>query len=479
MRALPELDQTESPDVVQDARADYVAPSPRAHPSPRAAQSAPASDPKPRPRSVALGHESDRNVRRLRLRDRAGTIRIGDVDFVEDDQPQGGDQNEDRDRKKDGDVEGKDNERSHDDPVETTSPTELSQPATSPNGTTQFATSTLSPNRGTFADSPSEVSEFDPNVTSAPKRDSLSAPSPFQSPASKNGTLPSPATRSAPLSPSLRRGTISTPGSRKATLSPLVRPAFLHPPHVVSDAPRTRRTTFADQAPPPHAHGHANGHGEGHGLGIHSRRAMLRARNGTITSPMTPYSHLPTHAENEPEMMSPSSNGTDLRSPPPAHHKHPHSPHAPHIPHPHMSGHYGPGYSEYRRPRAHTGQGGLPSPFALAAQWGVSHVPAVRRFVGEHEREVAKEEVRPRRMSVYQRVDSDPTQHGTVAAGDASPRDIDEVSLEDDELEQMGGDEYNALVVLSWIVAGHYLLHHAIAFVILAPYSAKVSLIKD
>lgn len=43
----------------------------------------------------------------------------------------------------------------------------------------------------------------------------------------------------------------------------------------------------------------------------------------------------------------------------------------------------------------------------------------------------------------------------------------------------MGGDEYNALVVLSWIVAGHYILHHALAFVILAPYSAKVSLVTN
>ncbi|KAG8719018.1 low affinity potassium transporter [Ceratobasidium sp. 395] len=504
VRALPELtQQTESPSPAEDLRGDYVSPSCRAHPVPRPAHSAPGASARPRPRSLALGHESDRNVRGRPWRERAGTIRAGDVDLVESDQPEGGDQSEDRDKKKYGDVEVRDNESirydipgsdllsstDHTTPVETTSsPTELSQHATSPNGPTQFATSTLSPNRTTFADSPNETSEFDTSAASAPKRDSLSAQSPFATPASKNGTLPSPSIRSAPLSPAQRRGTISTPGSRKATLSPLVRPAFLHPPQTVSDVPRNRRTTFAEQVHPLHPHGSAsNGHGENHGLGIHSRRAMIRARNGTITSPMTPYSHLPTHAEGDSEAISLSSNGTELRSPPPAHHKYPypHMPHAAHSPlahspHLHSSGHSGSGHSEYRRPRAHTGQGGLPSPFALAAQWGVDHVPAMRRFVGEHEREVVKEETRARRMSVYQRVDSDPMrEQGPVGNGDASPRDIDEVSLEEEDLEKMGGDEYNALVVLSWIVAGHYFLHHAIAFVVLAPYSAKVSLVKD
>ncbi|KAG8704125.1 low affinity potassium transporter [Ceratobasidium sp. 394] len=488
---LPELGEVDSPSPVDDARADYISPSSRA---PQTAHPGSTPHSRPRPRSLALGHESDRHIRRLNHG--AGAIRVGDVDLVESNQPEGGDEDEDRGRKKERDVEVKDNERAQDIPVETSSPTEQSQHATTPNGTTQFANATLSPRREAFADSPSEASEFDPNISSVPKHDSPSSPSPQNnaplSPSKKSGTFPSPSTKNVPISPTRKRGTISSPSSRKSTLSPLVRPAFLHPPTVVSGAPHARRTTFAEQVHPLHPHGHerstaTHGHGEHHGLGVHSRRAMLRARNGTITSPMMPYSHLSTHVESDLDAMSPSSNGTDLRSPPPAHHKHPfsHIPHASthpphgHPPHAHTSGPYGPGYSEYRRPRAHTGQGGLPSPFELAARWGVDHVSAVRKFVGDHEREVVKEEARARPMSVYHRMDSDPTLNAPQTGGDATPRDIDEVSLEHEDLEKMGGAEYNALVVLSWIVAGHYLLHHVIAFVILAPYSAKVSLVKN
>ncbi|KAG9101222.1 low affinity potassium transporter, partial [Ceratobasidium sp. 370] len=490
---LPELGEVDSPSPADDARADYVSPSSRAHPAPRTTHPTLTARSRPRPRSLALGHESDRNIRRLNPRERSGTIRIGDVDFVESDQPDGGDEDEDRDRREDGDVGAKDNERTQGTPAETSSPTEQSQHATTVNGTTHFAESTRSPRQGAFADSPSEASEFDRNTLSIPKHDTPSSPSPqndtLPSPAIKSGTFPSPSTKNVPISPTRRRGTITSLASRKTTLSPLVRPAFLHPPSVVSGAPHARRTTFAEQVHPLHPHGPtSNGHGDHHGLGVHSRRAMLRARNGTITSPMTPYSHLPIHVEGDSDVMSRSSNGTDLRSPPPAHHKHPfsHIPHAnthphphSHGPHGHTSGPYGPGYSEYRRPRAHTGQGGLPSPFELAARWGVNHVSAVRKFVGEHEREVVKEETRARRMSVYHRVDCDPAQNGPQTGGDAAARDIDEVSLEHEDLEKMGGAEYNALVVLSWIVTGHYFLHHAIAFVILAPYSAKVPLVKN
>ncbi|QRW14111.1 potassium/sodium transporter [Ceratobasidium sp. AG-Ba] len=402
---LPELGETASPSPAEDTRGDYVSPSSHL---PSAVHS------RPRPRSLAggRGRENDQ---------------------------------------KSGDAEEKDNERFESSPVEVSSPTEISEHATSPNGPTQFATSTLSPTRGKFAESPNEVSEFDPNVQSSPKTDKF---------------LP---TAHSPLN---TRGTLSTasPASRKATLSsPLVRPAFLHAPHTVSPPPHGRRTTFVEPAHPLHHHhnGHDRSATDGHGLGIHSRRAMLRARNGTITSPMTPHSNLPTHSET----ISPSSYGPDLRSPPAAHHKHP----DPHMLHPHLNG-----ISEYRRPRAHTGQGGFPSPFQLAAQWGLNHVSAVRNFVGEHDREVVKEtEGRARRMSVYQRMHDEPNANGADLDVDAMRREIDEVSLEEETLEKMGGDEYNALVVLSWIVAGHYILHHALAFVILAPYSAKVSLVTD
>ncbi|KAG8737857.1 hypothetical protein FRC10_007589 [Ceratobasidium sp. 414] len=476
---LPELGEVGSPAPVDDTRADYVSSPSHAQPATRTTHPASAAHSGLRPRSLALGHESDRNIRRLNHRERSGTIRISDVDLREGDQPEGGDENEDRDQNKDGDVGAKDNERAQGTPAETSLPTGLPQHAATPNGTTDFTNPTLSPRRAAFADSPREASEFDPNTLSIPKHDSPSSPSPqndaLPSSPTKSGTFPSPGTKNVPISPTRRRGTISSPASRKSTLSPRFRPAFLHP----STAPHARRTTFAEQVHPLHPHGHecstaANGHGDHHGLGIHSRRTMLRARNGTITSPMMPYSHLSPHAEGDSDVMSPSSNGTDLQSPPPAHHKPPYS-HIPHAsthpphglsPHGHTSGPYGPGYPEYRRPRARTGQGGLPSPFELAARWGVNYVPAVRKFIGDHEREVAKEEARARHMSVYHRVDSGPTQNGSQTGEGVTARNLDEVSLEQEDLEKMGGAE-------------HYVLHHAIAFVILAPYSAKVSLVKD
>lgn len=229
--------------------------------------------------------------------------------------------------------------------------------------------------------------------------------------------------------------------------SPLARPAYLHAPGVASHA---RRTTFAEQAPPHHHHGHH--HDRVTAMGVSSRQATLRARNGTITSPMPHYSqlhphthtpsHMSTHMESDTTPQSFPNNGTDLRSPPAAHanhHSHPHPySHVPHPTHIHANYPYAP------RPRAHTGQGGLPSPFELAARF-VTHVPAVKRFVGEHEKEVVKETDGPRRRgSVYTRMDSKTDGLGEEVA--------DEVSLEEEDLEKMGGDEVRFLFfwVANW-----------------------------
>ncbi|QRV85534.1 potassium/sodium transporter [Ceratobasidium sp. AG-Ba] len=436
---LPELGETASPSPAEDTRGDYVSPSSHL---PSAVHS------RPRPRSLAVGHESDRNIRKLGFRGRAGTVRIGDVELEQDNQPEGRENDQ-----KSGDAEEKDNERFESSPVEVSSPTEISEHATSPNGPTQFATSTLSPTRGKFAESPNEVSEFDLNVQSSPKTDKISA----------NGALPSPILRNGSISSNTTHPPL-TPKHAWNTLDCLARVSQSNAFFAARPSCVFTRSTYGLARTPWSTHDIST---DGHGLGIHSRRAMLRARNGTITSPMTPHSNLPTHSET----ISPSSYGPDLRSPPAAHHKHP----DPHMLHPHLNG-----ISEYRRPRAHTGQGGFPSPFQLAAQWGLNHVSAVRNFVGEHDREVVKEtEGRARRMSVYQRMHDEPNANGADLDVDAMRREIDEVSLEEETLEKMGGDEYNALVVLSWIVAGHYILHHALAFVILAPYSAKVSLVTD
>ena len=67
----------------------------------------------------------------------------------------------------------------------------------------------------------------------------------------------------------------------------------------------------------------------------------------------------------------------------------------------------------------------------------MAHVPGVARFVGEHEKEVVKETEGPRRRgSVYMRMDSNPDEPGQV--GEVGE---DEVSLGEDDLEEMGGDE--------------------------------------
>lgn len=96
---LPELGETDSPSPGDDTRGDYVAPSPHV-------RVAPAASARPRPRSLALGHESD-YYRKRHLRDRSGTIRVGDVYITEDEEPEGGE----NDEKKSEDVEGRDNER--------------------------------------------------------------------------------------------------------------------------------------------------------------------------------------------------------------------------------------------------------------------------------------------------------------------------------------------------------------------------------
>jgi hypothetical protein len=74
----------------------------------------------------------------------------------------------------------------------------------------------------------------------------------------------------------------------------------------------------------------------------------------------------------------------------------------------------------------------------------MQHVPAVKRFVGEHEKEVVEEtDGRGRRGSVYKRMDSD-SGHNGVGAGadtDATAVEVDDVSLEEEDLEKMGGDE--------------------------------------
>ncbi|CAE6405755.1 unnamed protein product [Rhizoctonia solani] len=449
------------PDVVSDSPADEMAQS-NIGLAPTTASHSPLAParPKLRPRSLALGHDSDRDVRKSRSR--AGVIRVGGVDIVESDVPEDDDQDrlpDDHDRrsmsKSPGDkkigLESVGEESPQD--VHTNSPAEMSRHSGSPNGTTQFMFTTTSPQEETFATSPNEMSEFAhsppssppvPKVPGSPGHGILMHSSSYPSPSPNRGHQPLPHHEELLTRP--RKATLSSPASRQTTLSPLTRPAFLHAPHIT---PGGRRTTFAEPVHPLHPHGHGHGHGRERSPTLNrdphaARRAAIRARNGTITSPMVPFANL---AEGD----------TDHGSPVHGHSK--------------LANEYNPGYTHHplRRPRAQTGTGGFANPLGLVAQWGISKVGD---FVDSQGREVVHEtEGRGKRGSMYQRTDS----VGSHGAGGLAPPD-DDVSLDEDDLEKMGGDEYNALVVLSWIVAGHYFVNHMIAFVILAPYSAKIPL---
>ncbi|CAE6446434.1 unnamed protein product [Rhizoctonia solani] len=429
--------------------------------------------PKLRPRSLALGHESDRDIRKTRAR--AGVIRAGDIEILENDAPEddqesnGLPDNHDRqslsrspgDRKLG--LESVGEESAQD--VHTTSPTEMSRHSGSPNGITHFQfTNSISPKEETFATSPNEMSEFAHSPTSSPPAHKVpGSPGPnghgilmhsssYSSPSPNVGHQPLPHMGEPLTRP--RQATVSSPSTRRTTLSPLVRPAFLHAPHLT---PGGRRTTFAEQVHPLHPHGPMRERAPSINPEARSaRRAALRARNGTITSPLPPFANLPPHTEDMPSSGSPFSEQSNK-----------------------LANEYGQGRGHtqhpLRRPRAQTGSGGFANPIGVVAQWGVNYISGVKNFVEGHEREVVHEtEGRERRGSVYQRTDS----VGSHGAGSLAPPD-DDVSLDEDDLEKMGGDEYNALVVLSWIVAGHYLFNHMVAFIILAPYSAKFPLVRD
>ncbi|KAH7325484.1 cation transport protein-domain-containing protein [Rhizoctonia solani] len=335
----------------------------------------------------------------------------------------------------------------------------MSRHSGSPNSTRHFPfTTSTSPKEETFATSPNQMSEFAHSPPSSPPAHGLPGspslnghgilmhssnyPPPAATPNFDHQPLPHDGEHvSRP-----RKATISSPSTRRTTLSPVTRPAFLHAPHLT---PGGRRTTFAEQAHPLHPHGPGRERAPTINPDMHAaRRAAIRARNGTITSPMVPFANL---AESDVAPGSPLNGHSKLAN------------------------EYGQNYVHHplRRPRAQTGTGGFANPLALAAQWGVNYISGVRTFVDSHEREVAQEE-RNGRGSVYPRTDSVGS-HGT---GGLAPPD-DDISLDEDDLEKMGGDEYNALVVLSWIVAGHYFVNHMIAFIILAPYSAKVPLVRD
>ncbi|CAE6427706.1 unnamed protein product [Rhizoctonia solani] len=419
--------------------------------------------PKLRPRSLALGHESDRDIRKTRAM--GGTTRPGDVEIVQSDAPEYDHESnrlpDDHDRhslnrsprdRKLG-LESVGEESAQD--VQTTSPNEMSRHSGSPNGTTHFHfTNSISPKEETFATSPNEMSEFAHSPPSSPPAHRVPGSpglnghgilmhSNYASPNGGHQTLPhvkEPLTRP-------RQATISSPSTRKATLSPVVRPVFLHAPHLTTGG---RRTTFAEQVHPLHPYGPMRERAPSINPEMRTaRRAALRARNGTITSPLPPFANLPEGDQHH---------GSPLR----AHSK--------------LVDEYGQSYIQHplRRPRAQTGTGGFANPVGLVAQWGIDYLSGVKNFVDAHEREVVNQtEGRDRRGSVHQRTDSVGS-HGT----DPTPPD-DDVSLDEDDLERMGGDEYNALVVLSWIVAGHYFFNHMIAFIILAPYSAKVPLVRD
>lgn len=431
-----------------------------------------------RPRPLAVGHESDRNIRSMG--DRPEGIWAGDNALVESESPEGirgstAGQALDVSDGRSSDVDNAWNPRKsvgaesaqHD--LSPTSPK-------SANGSAQFVTSNLSPRDASFASSPKAMSEFappSPGGTSLPpvleQEQASSDPDPHRSPAPEYQAL-SPS--DFPMPP--RRGTISSAGSRGPTYSPVVRPPFLHAPTVV---PRARRTTFVDQAPPSHPNGNGRNRGNTFNGESQRRAATARARNGTITSPMPPQSHLPPHGGHhvpthmEGDMKFPPNNGTELR---PNNGEYPHNGagHG-HFLHPHHL------HPPVRRTRAQTGSGGLPGPLDLA-QWGLGHVPAVKKFAGEHEREVVQETEghnHNNRRESYMRTDS--IRSSGAGRNHIPAPDVDDISLEEEDLQKLGGDEYNALVVLSWIVAGHYFLYHAIAFTILAPYSAKVSLVRD
>ncbi|KAG8748923.1 hypothetical protein FRC11_011741 [Ceratobasidium sp. 423] len=296
------------------------------------------------------------------------------------------------------------------------------------------------------APTPSPTLTLLPDVVPSPNGHGILVHSPnYPSPSPNAGhqTLPPSHIGEALTTP--RKATLSPSSTRRTTLSPVFRPAFLHAPHITA---RGRRTTFAEQVHPLHPHGHVRERAPTVHYDAHAaRRAAIRARNGTITSPMVPFANL---AESD-------VNGSPVNG------------------HSKLANEYGQGYVQHplRRPRAQTGTGGFANPIGLVAQWGVDYISGVKTFVDAHEREVAHEG-RERRGSVYQRTDS----VGSHGAGGLAPPD-DDVSLDEDDLEKMGGDEYNALVVLSWIVAGHYFVNHVIAFIILAPYSAKVPLVRD
>ncbi|CAE6502603.1 unnamed protein product [Rhizoctonia solani] len=449
------------PDVVSDSPSDEITLSNFGLAPATASNSAPAhTRPKLRPRSLALGHESDQDVRKSRAR--AGATRARGIESFENDTPEGDDQQSNRfpddhdhlsvnrspgDRKLALESVGEESPQD----VETSSPTQMSAHSGSPNGVTEFAFTTTSPKDETFATSPNEMSDFAHSPPSSPpvhKVPGSPSPSghgilkhssnyPFPSPNTRHQTLPPPQNGDFLTKP--RKATLSSPSTRSTTLSPVVRPALLHAPHTTAGG---RRTTFAEQVHPLHPHGYARERAPTVRHDAHAaRRAAIRARNGTITSPMVPFANL---VENDANSGSPVNEHSKLAN-------------------------------EYaqalRRPRAQTGSGGFPNPVGLVAQWGVEYV---RTFVDNREREDAQEEGRERRGSVYQRTDS----VGSHGAGGLVPPE-DEVSLDENDLEKLGGDEYNALVVLSWIVAGHYFVNHMIAFIILAPYSAKVPLVRD
>ncbi|CAE6540859.1 unnamed protein product [Rhizoctonia solani] len=414
--------------------------------------------PKLRPRSLALGHESDRDIRKSRAR--AGVIRAGGVesDIPEDDDQDSNRLPDDHDHRAIGrppgdrkiDLESVGEESAQD--VQIESPTKISYQSGSPNATTQFAfTTTTSPKEETFATSPKEMSEFahsppsSPPVHKAPGSPShgiIIHSSSYPSPSPKPGHSPLPHGEDSLARP--RKATLSSPTARRPTLSPVQRPTFLHAPHIT---PGGRRTTFAEPVHPLHPRGHGRDRAPTlNSRDPHAARRGIRARNGTTTSPMVPFANFP---ESEADHGSLVNGHSKLAN----------------------------GYVAHplRRPRTQTGSGGFANPIGLVAQWGVDYFSGVRHFVDSHKREVVHEtEGKERKGSIYQRTDS----VGSQGAGGLAPPD-DDVSLDEDDLEKMGGDEYNALVVLSWIVAGHYFVNHMVAFVILAPYSAKVPLVRD
>ncbi|KAJ1300823.1 hypothetical protein OPQ81_002463 [Rhizoctonia solani] len=459
------------PDVVSDSPSDEITPSNLGLAPVTASDSAPAHiRPKLRPRSLALGHESDRDLRKTRAR-------AAGVEVVGSDTPEGDDHHPNRlsddhdhrsinrsPRDKKIALESVGEESPQD--VQTSSPTAMSRHSGSPNGTTQFQFTTTSPKDETFATSPNEMSEFAHSPPSSPPaRKMPGSPNPnnhgilmhssnYPSPSPNSGHQTLPHDGEHLTRP--RKATLSSPSTRRTTLSPVVRPAFLHAPHVTAGG---RRTTFAEQVHPLHPHGNGRERAPTIHFDAHAaRRAAIRARNGTITSPMAPFANL---AEYDANPGSPLNGHSKLANE--YGQGQGQSQGQGHIPHP------------LRRPRAQTGTGGFPNPLGLVAEWGVNYISGVRNFVDNHEREVVHEtEGRERRGSVYQRTDS-VVSHG--AGGLAPPED--DFSLDEDDLEKMGGDEYNALVLLSWIVAGHYFVNHVVAFIILAPYSAKVPLVRD